>query len=89
MSHKGIRRIDVGFRMDEVVSSYASSTCIGLSTKQWNESFRFGTSSLRTMRSRRSLIKHFGLNLFPRLRLIGLKILLRVLERIDVFQILI
>ena len=89
VSHKGIRRIDVGFRMDEV-SRNAGSTCIFLATKCWNEAFRFGTISLRTIvRSRRSLIKHFGFDWFRRLRLIGFEILLRVLERNDVIQIVI
>jgi hypothetical protein len=58
---------NLGNDVDEV-SNYASSTCIGLSTKRWNEAFRISTSSQRTIRSRRSLIKHFGFNLFRRLR---------------------
>ena len=35
------------------------------------------------------LIRHFGFDWFRRLRLIGFEMLLGVLERIDVFQIII
>ena len=57
---------------------------------RWNEALRFGMSSRRTTRrSRHSLIRHFGFDWFRRLRLIGSEMLLRVLERIDVIQIII
>jgi hypothetical protein len=89
MSDKGVLRIDVGFRVNEM-SRYAGSTCIFLATKLWNEAFRLGMSSLRTIwRSRRSLIKHFVFDWFRRLRLIKFEILLRVLERSNVIQIII